>query len=398
LCVAAGRESTASNGSGESNSIWYLIKDAIKDLVRLAEEGLAILRAEVQVACFYHLHQFSHLKLGTGISQEPEGIILALYQHLLAFQDAVLAALDTEALAVIFSPLCTIIPRLLLRYLQHIALSSSEVTESYSLDGNISMADQIHHDKTHILRAMVACQQSMSMLIESSKFDALSNKLLQDVITEEFERVRRYVTLMDMPMLELKQYLSNNMKEYTYEEYSALWTQLKDRPPDLTFNKVWSSLVSRTSPMNTGQDGRNKDRDRDRDLDSRDRGHREGRDRDVDSRDRGYREGRDRDVDSRVRGHREGRDLDVDSRVRGHREGRDRDVDSRDRDVDSRDRDVDSRDRDVDSRVRGHREGRDRDVDSRDRGYREGRDHDVDSRDRGYREGRDREFRGNYHR
>ena len=58
--------------------------------------------------------------MGSGISQEPEGIILALYQHLIAFQDAILAALDKEALAVIFSPLCTIIPRLLLRYLQHI--------------------------------------------------------------------------------------------------------------------------------------------------------------------------------------------------------------------------------------------------------------------------------------
>ena len=59
-----GNSSSSSNNPNSSSSIWYLIKDAIKDLSKLADEGLALLRAEVQVCCFYHLHQFSHLKLG----------------------------------------------------------------------------------------------------------------------------------------------------------------------------------------------------------------------------------------------------------------------------------------------------------------------------------------------
>ena len=50
--------------SASSSNIWASVKDAIKDLSKLAEEGLTILRAEVQVACFYYLHPFSHLKLG----------------------------------------------------------------------------------------------------------------------------------------------------------------------------------------------------------------------------------------------------------------------------------------------------------------------------------------------
>ena len=58
-----GYSSSGSRGAPAS-SIWASVKDAIKDLSKLAEEGLTILRAEVQVACFYHLHPFSHLKLG----------------------------------------------------------------------------------------------------------------------------------------------------------------------------------------------------------------------------------------------------------------------------------------------------------------------------------------------
>lgn len=50
--------------SADQNT-WVMIKEAIKDLSKLADEGLALLRSEVQVICFYHLHQFSHLKLGT---------------------------------------------------------------------------------------------------------------------------------------------------------------------------------------------------------------------------------------------------------------------------------------------------------------------------------------------
>ena len=183
--------------------------------------------------------------IGSGISQEPEGITLSLYHHLLTYQDAILAALDKEALAVIFSPLCTVIPRLLLRYLQHIAISSTELTDSYALDSTVTIAEQIHRDKTHILRAMVACQQNISMLMETCKFDTVANKRLQEIITDEFERVRRYVTLMDMSMSELKSYLVNNCNEYSYAEYNALWSQLKDCPVEMTFDKVWNAIVTR---------------------------------------------------------------------------------------------------------------------------------------------------------
>lgn len=194
---------------------------------------------------------------GCGISQEPEGIITALYQHLLSFQDAVLSSLDPHALAVIFSPLCTVIPRLLLRYVQHIALSSTENNEenSYAMDSSVSLAEQIHHDKTHILRSMVACQQSLGLLIENSHFPPATTNRLQDIMGEEFERVRRYVTLMDMPMSELKQYISLNFNDYTYAEYCALWTQLKDKPQEVSFDQMWNSILTRKSLVTSTSNG-----------------------------------------------------------------------------------------------------------------------------------------------
>lgn len=72
-------------------SIWGGVLQSVKELSKLAEEGLSLLRSEIQVACFHHLYQLSHLRLGAGLSQEPEIIVLALNQHLFAFQDAVLA-------------------------------------------------------------------------------------------------------------------------------------------------------------------------------------------------------------------------------------------------------------------------------------------------------------------
>lgn len=276
ICIYVATSVNGVSSSVQASSVWYLTKDAIKDLSKLAEEGLSLLRAEVQVACFNQLHQFAHLKLGSGISEEPEGIVVSLYQHLLAYQDAVLSAMDPEALAIVFSPICILIPRLLLRYLQHIAITSSYgrgvttdfhrtrsnmnphgggYSEMDHYDDDAAYADQVNHDKTHILRAMVACQQSVSMLIESSHFEGTMNKTLQEVISDEFERVRRYVTLMDMPMIELKAYIANNFNDYSFSEYEALWMLLKDKPPsDISFEKMWNAVASRKNMgMGPGQ-------------------------------------------------------------------------------------------------------------------------------------------------
>lgn len=165
----------------------------------------------------------------------------------------------------ILSPLCSIVPRLLLLCLQHIGTASNAsfagsfggdhsrgqygddryTPHSNALTRTSSGHSQIQHDKTHLLRAVVACQQTMSMLLESSHLGASANRRLQDIVTEEFERVRRYVTLTDMPLTELKSYITANFNEFTYEEYKSLFVQTRDKSLDVNFDSLWKNIVSR---------------------------------------------------------------------------------------------------------------------------------------------------------
>jgi len=100
-----------------------------------------------------------------------------------SFQDAVLVAADASLLAVIFSPLCTLAPRLLVQCIRGLFDSIGK----FSAEGI--------EGKTKLLRAILACQQGLSMLFESSsRLDPTVNKELQELLGEEFSRLRRYFT------------------------------------------------------------------------------------------------------------------------------------------------------------------------------------------------------------
>lgn len=58
-------------------------------------------------------------------------------------------------------------------------------------------------------KIVVACQQNLSLLLESSQFDPTINRHLQDLITDEFDRYRKYTNLLQMrPIPELQVFLS----------------------------------------------------------------------------------------------------------------------------------------------------------------------------------------------
>jgi len=229
----------------EHAPLWAAVQAGVKDLAKLSEEGLALIRGEIQVACFHYLHQLAHIKFGASggskssssndATHEAETLIAGLNQHLLSFQDAAQACIQPHALAVMWSPLCSLMPRLLLKCILHLCHT-----------GALSEGDR--HKP---LRMVVACQQSMSMLLEQSRIElsASENKnggggggsgggggggaggsgmsgdnySLQEIVTEEFEHVRKFVTLLDVPVSELRTYMSHNKDEYTVEEFSLLY-------------------------------------------------------------------------------------------------------------------------------------------------------------------------------
>ena len=234
--VAYGSRPAKTTSSSNRQDIVVPLRQAfqggVKELSRLSEESIAILRGELQLACFHYLHLVSKLDLSSSIAAttkasggirdtdgrpEPEALIGAWNQYILSFQDAILQAAHPSLLSVVFSPLCYLAPKLLMRCIRD--LFDSSIRSSF--DGQ--------DGKTKLLRAVVACQQGLSMLLESSRLDPIVNRELQDLLTDEFSRIRRFVQLVGCFTSDLRLFIAHNGPEYSKEEYKTLWSQTKDR-------------------------------------------------------------------------------------------------------------------------------------------------------------------------
>ena len=136
--------------------------------------------------------------------QDPEALVQALSQHLMSVLDAVLYGTTDKAIAVVFPPLCYMAPRVLLRCLRYLssqAVSSFHLKRqgSISINGTTPHNNNNNNNNTHysnppniphgkgtvgamqtkefkmlageerakLLRAVVSCQQSLTLLFES---------------------------------------------------------------------------------------------------------------------------------------------------------------------------------------------------------------------------------------
>lgn len=266
--------------------LWKTVQECTKELSKLSEEGLGLMRAEAQVSSFHFFHKLAHMKLqltpsttvsstsnstaskqsvpisntnennssNMSSSDSAESIIASLNQHLMKFQTSILSATSVHALASVLSPLCVVIPALLLR-----------CVETLLINNNMAMSHA--KDKPKILKMVVSCQQSVvSILIDSNSSSSNSNSNSNDVkpndkmlqtATEEFEKVRRFVSLMDMSSTELKAYIQNNPSEYGMESLKAVWKHVSERTNEakrMAFDDMWrevniSSTISTESKV-----------------------------------------------------------------------------------------------------------------------------------------------------
>jgi hypothetical protein len=83
--------------------------------------------------------------------------------------------------------------------------------------------------KTKLLRAILACQQGLAMLFESSRQDASANRTFQEILSAEFSKLRRYVQLLGCLTSELRIFISSNNKEYSKAEFKTLWMHTTDK-------------------------------------------------------------------------------------------------------------------------------------------------------------------------
>ena len=82
------------------------------------------------------------------------------------------------------------------------------------------------------------------MLIEAAHLDPTANKTLQDLSTEEFERVRRYTSLLEVSFDELKSFMLSSPNDYTKEEFKTLFN-VNNRSrgiENMNFEEIWNHI------------------------------------------------------------------------------------------------------------------------------------------------------------
>jgi hypothetical protein len=92
----------------------------------------------------------------------------------------------------------------------------------------------------------------------SAKPNPATQQRLLDIMSVEFERVRRYATLLDMPPKELQQWMRSNWTEYADYEFQTLWRQSVARanldPQQANikhqgFDEVWRDIVQKNKAI-----------------------------------------------------------------------------------------------------------------------------------------------------
>ena len=197
--------------------IRHTVHQSAKDLSKVATEGLAVLRGEVQIACFHYLFPLVRQQYASNIvgkDFDGEDIVEELSRYLDQVHRAVSCSLPAQAVAVIFAPLCKLVPYILLLHFRD------------AIDvGSIPFRG---FDRTKPFKVIVAAQKSMNLLLHRLGLSQDSLFILEEALASSFEHVRRYVTLLDMRSFDLNHYIKANIREYTPDEFYSLFRRVQE--------------------------------------------------------------------------------------------------------------------------------------------------------------------------
>ncbi len=168
------------------------------DLTKIVDEIISVLRISCEVHCFMFVHELTEFGLmdnlryatrrdpssGLDFSSQnsDEGISIAFVQKLSSAVDIISGTYTSVALASVVGPVSVLVPRLLLNHLLKTA-KPSDLTPQMT---------------TRLLRLIVAVQQHLSMFYQTVLgHDLEAKRKLIDCLTEECERLRRYVSKVE---------------------------------------------------------------------------------------------------------------------------------------------------------------------------------------------------------
>jgi hypothetical protein len=256
------------------NGFVTMVQGCMNSLLKLTDECYGLLITEVQLVCFHYLHQLSHLKSHEIKSKsqnltlhetkfnpddfvEAESIIMAWNHHMALLLDSLQASLPYNSIKVIFISLPVLVPRIIMTCINSILISRA----SSSIHIGDSKATN-NFEKARLLKVIVSCQQCISLLFDTYIFAQRSIKkgnnsfeimeYFDETQSEEFERLRKYVSMMDLSMQEFKFFLKNNVSLFSQAEYKALWIYISYKSEDIfdtggvmddQFDQLWQILL-----------------------------------------------------------------------------------------------------------------------------------------------------------
>ncbi len=243
-------------------SISGIVQGGCRELAKISDEAVAFLRGDLQASSFFYLHQISHTRFATvtdddvvssvlpdlfggGASKENSGsnnttsseaaqeietAVNSYCKHLQSMQLSILKASSPASLALIFSPICSLAPGIL--------MSSVKSLLSRKQFGDVSNV-QI------VLRAIVSVQQSISELIDTSRADNVTKRRLQDIFFYSVEKARLYASILEMHYEDMKFYISENTNEFSVEEFRAVWVVKVPANQVTAFDEFWDNAVTK---------------------------------------------------------------------------------------------------------------------------------------------------------
>lgn len=129
---------------------------------------------------------------GPSIHQE-DAVFSSLSQQLVTFCDVLLSAYPSFHLPIVSAPIVFALPRLLSQCIMQIIQNIGAINKS------------LRSVKPRFLRMVVSSQQIITSLVTlSTATDYESRRKLTDSASDEIEKLRKFVSMIDIPSSELK--------------------------------------------------------------------------------------------------------------------------------------------------------------------------------------------------
>jgi hypothetical protein len=266
---------------------------SVRELISVADSVLALLRGELQVACVVLLSQLaresslarddggagsasssgggnaresivasqkSSSKGGITFADEANTVgsadredpapVAALFAFFHAYKDTLNQALLPSATLVVLAPLRSALPSFLLQSINMQCDTEMHAQHTANMNVHPSITARAH---SRLSKLVVSMHKSVSLLLDSHKLQgsAAANspstgQSINEALSAEFDKVRRYMALLAMPQAELSTYLNipENREDYSRAELHTLWLRINplQRSSDKTTESLWDKV------------------------------------------------------------------------------------------------------------------------------------------------------------